>query len=114
MGRGGLSLSFMGNFITKSAHVSLLQLVKNGLLNASANKNKLVSPRFEFIYEIGRVLINFALKLFVTATKILKTSQINDKPTNSPNINGIYIYIYSKGTKLTILTHFLGKYNIFV
>jgi hypothetical protein len=28
-GRGGLSLSFMGNFITKSAHTSLLQLIKN-------------------------------------------------------------------------------------
>lgn len=31
IGRGGLSLSFMGNFITKSAHVSLLQLVKSCL-----------------------------------------------------------------------------------
>ncbi len=29
IGRGGLSLSFMGNFITKSAHISLLQLIKN-------------------------------------------------------------------------------------
>ena len=28
VGRGGLSLSFMGNFITKSAHVSLLELVQ--------------------------------------------------------------------------------------
>ncbi|CAF0962770.1 unnamed protein product, partial [Brachionus calyciflorus] len=32
IGRGGLSLSFMGNFITKTAHVSLLQLVKNCLI----------------------------------------------------------------------------------
>jgi hypothetical protein len=31
VGRGGLSLSFMGNFITKSAHVSLLQLIKSSL-----------------------------------------------------------------------------------
>ena len=38
MGRGGLSLSFMGNFITKSAHISLLQLVKNAL---SESKNEM-------------------------------------------------------------------------
>ena len=41
IGRGGLSLSFMGNFITKSAHVSLLQLVKNILLNSDNEQNKL-------------------------------------------------------------------------
>jgi len=39
IGRGGLSLSFMGNFITKSAHVSLLQLLKITLL-ASQNPSQ--------------------------------------------------------------------------
>ena len=41
IGRGGLSLSFMGNFITKSAHISLLKLVKDCILNSNNQKNKL-------------------------------------------------------------------------
>ena len=36
VGRGGLSLSFMGNYITKSAHVSLLQLVKQSLASSDS------------------------------------------------------------------------------
>ncbi len=43
IGRGGLSLSFMGNFITKSAHISLLKLVKDSLLTTSSTNYQIAS-----------------------------------------------------------------------
>ena len=55
IGRGGLSLSFMGNFITKSAHVSLLQLVKSCL-----NTNDLIQKTVS--------LINFKIQ-FISLSK---------------------------------------------
>lgn len=39
IGRGGLSLSFMGNFITKSAHICLLKLVKDSI-SCKSEQNK--------------------------------------------------------------------------
>lgn len=41
IGRGGLSLSFMGNFITKSAHISLLKLVKDSIIISMSRENRL-------------------------------------------------------------------------
>lgn len=43
IGRGGLSLSFMGNFITKSAHISLLKLIKDSIVNSENEQIKLVN-----------------------------------------------------------------------
>ena len=42
IGRGGVSLSFMGNFITKSAHVSLLRIVRSVLIAPGDNQTKKV------------------------------------------------------------------------
>ena len=41
IGRGGISLSFMGNFITKSAHVSLLRIVRS-VVGSDDHQTKLV------------------------------------------------------------------------
>jgi hypothetical protein len=84
IGRGGLSLSFMGNYITKSAHASLLELIRNSMFNCVQSKTVRLNIELRYLF----YLLTQFKQLFIFSFNKEISKAVLCLKDNKSNING--------------------------